>query len=176
MKYDIASVKEKIQAHLMAESACSADRCQPHDFWLALSRTIMELLAPAWEKTDMAYEKTRQAHYLSAEFLIGRSLVNNLVNLELYDIVKQATAQLGYDIRELEEQETDPGLGNGGLGRLAACFLDSCATSNYPVTGYGILYRYGLFRQEFENGFQKEFPDAWMERGYPFMVRREQDR
>jgi starch phosphorylase len=176
MKYDIASVKEKIQAHLMAESACSANRCQPHDFWLALSRTIMELLAPAWEKTDMAYEKTRQAHYLSAEFLIGRSLVNNLVNLELYDVVKQATAELGYDIRELEEQETDPGLGNGGLGRLAACFLDSCATSNYPVTGYGILYRYGLFRQEFENGFQKEFPDAWMERGYPFMVRREQDR
>ncbi len=176
MNIDTKQIKDKIEAHLMSESACSPQRCQPHDFWLALSRTIMELLAPGWEKTDIAYEKVRQAHYFSAEFLIGRSLVNNLVNLGIYDLVQESVASFGYDLRELEEQETDPGLGNGGLGRLAACFLDSCATADQPVTGYGILYRYGLFRQSFENGFQKEYPDAWMEKGYPFMVRREKDR
>lgn len=176
MNIDTKQIKDRIEAHLMSESACSPQRCQPHDFWLALSRTVMELLAPGWEKTEVAYENVRQAHYFSAEFLIGRSLVNNLVNLELYEAVQEAVESFGYDLRSLEEEETDPGLGNGGLGRLAACFLDSCATSDYPVTGYGILYRYGLFRQAFENGFQKEYPDAWMEKGYPFMVRREKDR
>ena len=176
MNIDTKQIKDRIEAHLMSESACSPQRCQPHDFWLALSRTIMELLAPGWERTDIAYEKVRQAHYFSAEFLIGRSLVNNLVNLGLYELVQESVASFGYDLRELEEQEIDPGLGNGGLGRLAACFLDSCATADQPVTGYGILYRYGLFRQAFENGFQKEYPDAWMEKGYPFMVRREKDR
>ena len=83
-------------------------------------------------------------------------MLNNLVNLDLYEVVQDAVRDLGFDLASLDEQETDPGLGNGGLGRLAACFLDSSATMNLPVTGYGILYRYGLFRQEIENGFQKE--------------------
>jgi starch phosphorylase len=120
MNIDTKKIKDRIEAHLMSESACSPQRCQPHDFWLALSRTIMELLAPGWERTDIAYEKVRQAHYFSAEFLIGRSLVNNLVNLGLYELVQESVASFGYDLRELEEQEIDPGLGNGGLGRLAA--------------------------------------------------------
>ena len=176
MNIDKTLLQEKIRSHLYAESACSEANCRPHEFWIALSRTVMELLAPAWEKSSECYSHGRQAHYFSAEFLIGRSLVNNLVNLDLYKMVQEAVSELGYDLRDLEEEETDPGLGNGGLGRLAACFLDSSATAAYPVTGYGILYRYGLFRQEIENGFQKEYPDSWMERGYPFMVRRAGDR
>src|SRR5690554_1062984 len=136
MNIDMNKIRDRIEAHLMTESACSPKRCQSHDFWLALSRTVMELLAPNWEKTELAYEQVRQAHYFSAEFLIGRSLVNNLVNLDLYDAVQEAVSSFGYDLRSLEEEEIDPGLGNGGLGRLAACFLDSCASGDYPVTGY----------------------------------------
>ena len=169
-------IKEKIILHLKAESASLPGKSSRIDFWQALSRTIMELLAENWLETNEKYQNGRQAHYFSAEFLQGRSLLNNLINLDLYDTVLAAVSELGYDLAELEEQETDPGLGNGGLGRLASCFLDSCATSNLPVTGYGILYRYGLFKQTIENGFQKEYPDAWMERSYPFLVRRDQEK
>lgn len=137
---------------------------------------MVELLADRWETSISHYARQRQAHYFSAEFLEGRSLVNNLVNLGLYDTVREAVTSLGFDLTTLEEQENDAALGNGGLGRLAACFLDSCATQNLPVTGYGILYRYGLFRQSIENGFQKEYPDVWMERGYPFVVRRDEEK
>lgn len=168
------TIKEKIVAYLKAETAQSPQHAAPADFWRALSRVVVELLTERWEKTALLHKTGRQTHYFSAEFLEGRSLVNNLINLDLYDTAAAAVSELGYDLPELEEQETDPGLGNGGLGRLAACFLDSCATGNLPVSGYGILYRYGLFRQEIENGFQKEYPDAWMEQPYPFIVRRNQ--
>lgn len=169
-------IKAKILMHLKAESAHRPEKATPFEFWNALSRTIVELLADRWERSTDLYTRQRQGHYFSAEFLEGRSLLNNLVNLDLFDAVREAVSSLGFDMTELEEQETDPGLGNGGLGRLAACFLDSCATQNLPVTGYGILYRYGLFRQEIENGFQKEFPDVWMEKGYPFVIRRDEDK
>jgi starch phosphorylase len=168
-------IKEKIINHLRAESAHNPDKATPFEFWNALSRTVVELLADKWEASTDQYSTKRQAHYFSAEFLEGRSLLNNLVNLDLYDAVKEAVASFGIDLPLLEEVETDPGLGNGGLGRLAACFLDSCATMDLPVTGYGILYRYGLFRQEIENGFQKEYPDVWMDRGYPFIVARQSE-
>lgn len=171
-----ADIKEKIIIHMKAESASLPGKTSRIDFWQALSRTVMELLAENWLETAEKYNTVRQAHYFSAEFLQGRSLLNNLINLDLYETVRAAVAELGYDLAELEEQEIDPGLGNGGLGRLASCFLDSCATRNLPVTGYGILYRYGLFKQTIENGFQKEYPDAWMERNYPFLVRRDQEK
>lgn len=169
-------IKEKIISHLKAEAATSPAYATRYDYWRALSRTLMEVLAENWEETTRLYQSGRQTHYFSAEFLEGRSTTNNLVNLDLYDRVQESVRELGFDLANLEEQEADPGLGNGGLGRLAACFLDSAATMNLPVTGYGILYRYGLFRQEIENGFQKEYPDAWMERPYPFLIRRERSR
>ena len=157
-------------------SGKSADKGTARDYWLALSRSIVEIMADDWEKTREKYAKVRQAHYLSAEFLVGRSMLNNLVNLGIYEQAVEAMKGFGINLTDLLEEETDAALGNGGLGRLAACFLDSCATLDLPVTGYGILYRYGLFRQTFENGFQREHPDSWMENGYPFVIPRYEDK
>ena len=169
-------IKDRIVSHLKAEAASSVTEATPFELWRALSRTLIELMSDHWEESTRVYQKGRAAHYFSAEFLVGRALINNLINLDIYKPVKQAVADLGMNLDELAEQENDPGLGNGGLGRLAACFLDSCATGNLPVAGYGLLYRYGLFHQKIEDGFQKEYPDAWMEREYPFLVRRDQDK
>lgn len=146
------------------------------ELWNVLAKTVVEMLGPNWQRTRKRYAKGRQAHYFSAEFLVGRSLRNNLENLGIYDEVSTLLAEREINLTEVIEYETDPGLGNGGLGRLAACFLDSAATADYPVTGYGILYRYGLFQQRIENGFQKEYPDSWMELGYPFVVPRREDK
>ncbi len=169
-------IRDKMASYVRAEAGKSADRGTLWDYWTALSHTIVELIADDWETTRDAYDNVRQEHYLSAEFLVGRSMLNNLVNLGIYDEAKEAAESFGINLTDLLEQEKDPGLGNGGLGRLAACFLDSCATMNLPVTGYGILYRYGLFRQTITDGFQKEVPDVWMESGYPFVIRREEER
>ena len=169
-------LREAIALNLRAEAGKSADRGTLRNYWQALSRTVVSLLAERWERTRDRYGRVPQAHYFSAEFLEGRSLLNNLINLGIYDDAKAAVASFGVSLDELLEEETDPGLGNGGLGRLAACFLDSCATMNLPVTGYGILYRYGLFKQTFEDGFQKEHPDSWMEHDYPFIVSRFEER
>lgn len=141
-------------------------------FWSGLSSAVMAQIADNWEATRTAYAATRQQHYFSAEFLQGRALLNNLTNLDLVDEAKAAAKQGGRELTDVLEAEHDAALGNGGLGRLAACFLDSAVTHDYPVTGYGLLYRYGLFRQSFENGHQKEEPDAWMENGYEFVIRR----
>ena len=165
-------LEEMMQAHVKAETGMSLERASLRDYWMAMAKTIVELISDDWFATRNEYAKGRQVHYLSAEFLEGRSMLNNLVNLGIYDQAKEAFEHFGLNITDILEQETDPALGNGGLGRLAACFLDSSATMNLPVTGYGILYRYGLFRQAIENGFQKEYPDSWMERGYPFIVAR----
>ncbi len=179
MSVDRENLKEKllinIKSNLSAEFGKSMAYASEHEVWQAISRSVMEVLTENWEKTREKYRKGKQAHYFSAEFLCGRSLINNLVNLGIYEEMKEVVEELGFNLTEIEEQETDPGLGNGGLGRLAACFLDSAATLNYPVTGYGILYRYGLLKQEFEDGFQKEYPDKWMEYPYPFTVRRDED-
>ena len=172
----IQSIRDMILAHLKAEAATTPESASEFEFWTALSRTVMELSADRWSSTEQEYLKNRQAHYFSMEFLQGRSLLNNLINLGLYENVRAAVESFGQDLSRLEECEVDPALGNGGLGRLASCFMDSCATASLPVTGYGILYRYGIFRQLFENGFQKEVPDAWMDQGYPFLVRRDQER
>ncbi len=165
-----------IKSNLAAEFGKNLKHATQYEVWHSISRSVMELLTERWEKTRETYRQGRQAHYFSAEFLVGRSLVNNLVNLDIYSEMQEAVQELGFDLNDLEEQETDPGLGNGGLGRLAACFLDSSTTLNYPVTGYGILYRYGLLKQVFDDGFQKEYPDEWMEYPYPFTVRRNEDR
>ena len=106
---------------------------------------------------------------------MGRALLNNLTNLGLLDEAREAVAAQGQDLADVLEAEHDAALGNGGLGRLAACFLDSCTTLDLPVTGYGILYRYGLFKQTIDDGYQNEHPDPWMEEGYPFVIRREDE-
>ena len=165
-----------IRLFLAAEAGREPDSATAHEYWQALSRSVMARIGANWQKTRSAYGSTKQAHYLSAEFLEGRALINNLVNLGLYEDAKSALASMGKDLSALEEEETDAALGSGGLGRLAACFLDSAATRDLPLTGYGILYRYGLFRQVIEDGFQKELPDPWMECSYPWLVRREEER
>lgn len=169
-------LRDRIASYVRADAGKSADRGTLWDYWTALSHAMVELMADDWEETRDVYDTVRQTHYFSAEFLVGRSMLNNLVNLGIYEEAREAVAAYGINLTDLLEQENDPGLGNGGLGRLAACFLDSCATMNLPVTGYGILYRYGLFKQQITNGFQKEVPDSWMESGYPFVVRREEER
>ncbi|WP_124055228.1 glycogen/starch/alpha-glucan phosphorylase [Arcanobacterium ihumii] len=145
------------------------------EYWAAMSNTIVSMLADNWERSEETYNARRMQHYFSAEFLMGRALLNNLNNLGLVDEATAALEAYDQNLTDVLEAENDAALGNGGLGRLAACFLDSCATLNLPVRGYGILYRYGLFKQFFENGYQGEKPDAWMEEGYPFVIRREEE-
>lgn len=155
--------KQSISSHIKANSGQDVSQATEAEVWAALSRAIIEHVADNWAETKKAYDKTRQEHYLSAEFLVGRSTLNNLVNLDIYDEAKDALKDLGFDLTSILEEENDAALGNGGLGRLAACFMDSSATLDMPVTGYGILYRHGLFKQVFDNGYQVETPDVWME-------------
>ena len=157
-----------------AASGRSARNSTPHEFWTGLSSLVVDKIADDWDATTKVYQQGRQEHYFSAEFLEGRALLNNLVNLDMLGEATEAVAAYGQEISDVLDTEHDAALGNGGLGRLAACFLDSCATLDLPVTGYGILYRYGLFKQSIDDGFQNEHPDAWMEEGYPFVIRREE--
>ena len=147
----------------------------PMEFWQGLSASVVDQIADNWYATKELYRKGRRQHYFSAEFLMGRALLNNLLNLGLVDQAEEAAKAFGQDLSQILEEEPDAALGNGGLGRLAACFLDSCATQDLPAVGYGILYRYGLFKQEFRNGFQTEHPDSWMEEGYPLVIRHEEE-
>ena len=140
----------------------------------AVSYTVKDVIIDNWLETQNAYEEQdpKVLYYMSMEFLMGRALGNNLINLGAYGEVKEALEELGFDLNCIEDQEPDPALGNGGLGRLAACFLDSLATLNYCAYGCGIRYRYGMFKQKIEDGFQIEEPDNWLKNGYPFELRR----
>lgn len=140
----------------------------------AVSYTVKDVIIDNWLETQNAYDEQdpKVLYYMSMEFLMGRALGNNLINLGAYGEVQEALEELGLDLNCLEDQEPDPALGNGGLGRLAACFLDSLATLNYCAYGCGIRYRYGMFKQKIENGFQIEAPDNWLKNGYPFEIRR----
>lgn len=141
----------------------------------ALAETIMGKISNDWKDTRKEYGKGRQSYYFSAEFLIGRSLGNNLVNLLLDEEVKDALESVNIDINELEEMEEDAALGNGGLGRLAACFMESAATMNLPLMGYGVRYREGLLKQNIINGFQVEVGDNWTKHGDPWSLRKESE-
>ncbi|MEW6897975.1 glycogen/starch/alpha-glucan phosphorylase [Trueperella pyogenes] len=145
------------------------------EYWQGTAAAVVDHLAENWQKTEERYNTSRMQHYFSAEFLMGRALLNNLGNLGMVDAAAAALGEFGQNLSDVLEEEHDAALGNGGLGRLAACFLDSSATQNLPVRGYGILYRYGLFKQYFDNGSQGEEPDPWMEEGYPFVIRREEN-
>ena len=164
-----------VGSHVRAAAGAPAPHATPRKFWTGLSRAVQDRISDDWESTRKAYVATRQQHYFSAEFLMGRALLNNLTNLGLVEDASAATREFGQELTDILEVENDAALGNGGLGRLAACFLDSAVTQDYPVTGYGILYRFGLFRQSFDNGFQIERPDPWHEEEYPFTIRRASD-
>ncbi len=144
------------------------------DRYLSLAFTARSRLIDGWIRTQQAYHlnNVKRVYYLSLEFLMGRTLTNSLINLGIYDASAQAMKELGYDIEELNEEERDAGLGNGGLGRLAACFLDSMATLQIPAHGYGIRYEYGIFNQKIIDGFQVEKPDEWLINGNPWEIAR----
>ena len=140
----------------------------------AVSYTVKDVIIDNWLATQKAYDEQdpKIVYYMSMEFLMGRALGNNLINLCAYGEVKEALEELGFDLNCIEDQEPDPALGNGGLGRLAACFLDSLATLNYAAYGCGIRYHYGMFKQQIKDGYQIEVPDNWLKNGYPFELRR----
>ncbi len=150
------------------------EEATPQQVFQAASLAIKDQIMDHWIDTQKAYEKQdpKMVYYMSMEFLMGRALGNNIINLGASAPVREALEELGFDLNLIEDQEPDAGLGNGGLGRLAACFLDSLATLGYPAYGCGIRYRYGMFKQQIEDGYQVEVPDNWLENGNPFELRR----
>ena len=167
-------IKEAFQRNLKYSLATSRGNCTKRELYLSLALAVRERLIDRWNDTRKARieSKSKRAYYLSLEFLIGRAMGNNVINLGLEKSVRSAAAELGLDWDELREEEVDAGLGNGGLGRLAACFLDSLATLQFPAIGYGLRYDYGIFRQRIVNGNQTEDPDDWLSSGNPWeMVR-----
>ena len=150
------------------------EEATPQQVFQAVSYAVKDVIIDDWLATQKTYEQEdpKTVYYMSMEFLMGRALGNNLLNLMAYDHVREALEELGFDLNAIEDQEPDPALGNGGLGRLAACFLDSLATLGYSAYGCGIRYRYGMFKQKIENGYQIEVPDQWLKDGYPFELRR----
>jgi starch phosphorylase len=144
------------------------------ELFQAVSYAVKDVVMDEWMATQQAFDKQdpKTVYYMSMEFLMGRALGNNLINLGAYNEVKEALEEIGLDLNVIEDQEPDPALGNGGLGRLAACFMDSLASLGYAAYGCGIRYRYGMFKQKIEDGFQIEVPDAWLRNGYPFEMRR----
>ncbi len=144
------------------------------EVYQAVAYTVKDVIIDQWLATQKTFEKEdpKILYYMSMEFLMGRALGNNLINLTAYKEVSEALKEIGFDINAIEDQEPDPALGNGGLGRLAACFMESLATLGYPAYGCGIRYRYGMFRQKIQDGYQIEEPDNWLQDGYPFELRR----
>ena len=155
----------------------SRDRATFNDLYMALAHTVRNRLVERWIQTVLNYraQDVRVVCYLSAEFLTGPHLANNLINLGIYDEADQAMRKLGLDLETLIEQEEEPGLGNGGLGRLASCFMDSLATLDIPAIGYGIRYEYGIFDQEIRDGWQVEATDKWLRLGNPWALERPED-
>ena len=166
--------KETIKHHLLSFQGRDPERAGNDDTYRALSYALRDVLMEKWINTQKTFyaQNKKRVYYLSLEFLVGRSLGNALINMGLIDEVTEALEQLGYDLEELREREEDAALGNGGLGRLAACFMDSIATMKIPAYGYGICYDYGLFHQKIIDGFQVESPDSWLRFGSPWMYER----
>jgi starch phosphorylase len=162
------------ERHLVFDNVKAPDATGPREHFEAAARSLRDVLSQRWVATEKAYNgaNPKRIYYLSMEFLIGRSLANNITNLLLDGLVRQTASQKGVDRLELLEQEPDAGLGNGGLGRLAACFLDSMATMKLPAMGYGLRYEYGMFRQTLKDGWQVEHPDHWLSRPDPWEVAR----
>ena len=150
------------------------EEASQQEIFQAVSYTVKDVIIDDWLATQKAFDKQdpKMVYYMSMEFLMGRALGNNMINLKMYKEVKEALGEIGLNLDEIEDQEPDPALGNGGLGRLAACFMESLATLGYAAYGCGIRYRYGMFKQKIKDGFQVEVPDNWLKNGYPFELRR----
>ena len=162
------------ERHLVFDNVIELMAAGPRERFEAVARSMRDILSQRWVHTETTYqrENPKRVYYLSMEFLIGRSLANNVTNLLLDPVAKRAVQQKNLDWFELLEQEPDAGLGNGGLGRLAACFLDSMATMQIPAMGYGLRYEYGIFKQSIRDGWQHELPDNWLRRPDPWEVPR----
>lgn len=166
-------ITSRMQGYALTTFGMNFEDLGNKEKYTVFSKAIMEDILPQWQASLKKFDGKKKAYYLSAEFLMGRALSNNLINLRKLEEMKEMLEGLSIDYNALEEAESDAGLGNGGLGRLAACFLDSAATLNYSLTGYGIRYNYGIFEQQFINGYQVEKGDEWLSQGDSWSVRRE---
>src|SRR6476661_2170034 len=162
------------ERHLHFDNAIGVDTATPRDRFEAFARSVRDILSQRWVLTEKTYERQnpKRLYYLSMEFLIGRSLANNVTNLLLDELGKKVILDKKLNWIEILEQEPDAGLGNGGLGRLAACFMESAATMQLPAMGYGLRYEYGIFKQSIRDGWQQETPDNWLRRPDPWEIAR----
>ncbi|MBR2948930.1 MAG: glycogen/starch/alpha-glucan phosphorylase [Lachnospiraceae bacterium] len=174
IKFDKELFKRTVESNVKMLFRKTLEEANEQQIFQAVSYAIKDVIVDNWMTTQKEYDEQdpKMVYYMSMEFLMGRALGNNMINLQAYESVKEALAELGLDINVIEDQEPDAALGNGGLGRLAACFLDSLATLGYPAYGCGIRYHYGMFKQEIRNGYQVEVPDNWLVDGNPFELRR----
>src|SRR6185295_12157702 len=174
---DPATFKRTVLDHLLYTCARDLSDASPRDLYQALAHTVRDRLVHRWLATQRTYDErdVKRAYYLSSEFLTGRSLGLCLLNLGLYETAEALAAERGLDLGNILDQEGDPGLGNGGLGRLAACFMDALATLALPATGYGIRYDFGIFVQHIEDGRQVELHDNWLQGGNPWELPRMED-
>lgn len=172
--FDKEEFKKEVVSNVKLLFRKKVEEASDEQIFQAVSYTIKDMIMDRWIATQKEYERrdVKTVYYMSMEFLMGRALGNNMINLMCYKEVKEALTELGLDINVIEDQEPDAALGNGGLGRLAACFLDSLATLGYPAYGCGIRYRYGMFKQEIKDGYQVEVPDNWLVNGNPFEMKR----
>ena len=172
--FDKEAIKKSIIDNVKNQYRKTIDEATPQQVYQAVAYAVKDVIIDNWIATQKTFDdlKVKKVYYLSMEFLMGRALGNNIINLGEQKEIKEALEELGFDLNAIEDQEPDPALGNGGLGRLAACFLDSLATLGYPAYGCGIRYHYGMFKQKIENGYQIEVPDEWLKNGYPFEIRR----
>ncbi len=163
-----------ISEELKSQYRTTIEKASQQELFQAVSQAVKDIIMDEWMATQQVFDRQdpKTVYYMSMEFLMGRALGNNLINLCAYDEVKEALEEIGLDLSVIEDQEPDPALGNGGLGRLAACFMDSLASLGYAAYGCGIRYRYGMFKQKIEDGYQLEMPDSWLRNGYPFEMRR----
>lgn len=164
---------KELEAHLQAKFSTDFEHASDYEKYGALSSLVMTKVQDEWVASRNKDRKIRNEYYFSAEFLVGRSLGNNLLNLGILDEVKEVLLSMGVDFEDLEDQEEDAALGNGGLGRLAACFIDSAASMGLPVQGYGVRYSQGIFKQKFVDGFQRELGDDWLRRGDFWSIRKD---
>ncbi len=175
MKIEKNELKKQIEKYVKISFGKDITEANEFEVYRALGQAIIEEISEDWFETKKLYSQKKQAFYLSAEFLMGRALGNNLINLGLLNEVKEVLAEYGIDYNKVEDEEEDSALGNGGLGRLAACFLDSLATLNLPGQGYGIRYRNGIFNQTFKDGYQVEKPETWLKYGDVWSIERPAD-
>ena len=175
-RFEKAAFKTAVKENVKTLYRKTIDEATPQQLFQAVSYAVKDVIIDDWIETQKRYDETdaKTVYYMSMEFLMGRALGNNLINLTAYKQVQEALDEMGLNLNLLEDQERDPALGNGGLGRLAACFLDSLATLGYPAYGCGIRYKYGMFKQQIRDGYQVEVPDNWLKEGNPFEIRREE--